>query len=259
MRVLFAGPSLHGVEPDLAGIIARPPARQGDIARAVLDGAGAIGLIDGYFDAVAAPWHKEILFALEQGVAMLGSSSMGALRAAECAAFGMRPIGVIARDYFNGTLDDDAAVAICHGPEELGYPPLTEPLVNVKPTLHRLRTLQLISEAEHTRLWDRACRLYFKDRSVEALFAADERPELLAAYGEHRINRKAEDALQLIAELKLCAAAPNQRRTEVQRSPFARQVLAEMLGEPARDKPEARSSLPPSHCISLILTPARGR
>ena len=233
MRVLFAGPSLHGVDPNLDGITALPPARQGDIARAVLDGAGAIGLVDGYFDAVAAPWHKEILFALERGVAMLGSSSMGALRAAECAAFGMRPIGVIARDYFNGTLDDDAAVAISHGPEELGYPPVSEPLVNVKPTLHRLRTLQLISEAEHVRLWDRACRLYFKDRSAETLFA-EAPPELLAAYDEHRINRKADDALQLIAELKLCPATPHQRRDEAQqRSPFARQVLAEMLGEPA--------------------------
>ena len=164
---------------------------------------------------------------------MLGSSSMGALRAAECAAFGMRPVGVIARDYFDGTLDDDAAVAISHGPEELGYPPVTEPLVNVKPTLLRLRTLQLISEAEHARLWDRASRLYFKDRSVEALFAPDERPEVLAAYSEHYINRKAEDALQLVDELKLCSATPNHRRDEVQRSPFAQQVLAEMLGAPA--------------------------
>lgn len=234
MRVLFAGPSLHGVEPDLTGIVSLPPARQGDIARAVLDGAGSIGLVDGYFDAVAAPWHKEILFALERGVTMLGASSMGALRAAECAAFGMRPIGVIARDYFNGTLDDDAAVAISHGPEELGYPPLSEPLVNVKPTLHRLRTLQLIDEQDHVRLWNRACRLYFKDRSVEAIFPAEERAELMAAYVAHRINRKADDALQLIDELKLCPEQPSQRRAELeQSSPFARQVLAEMLGETA--------------------------
>jgi hypothetical protein len=229
MRVLFAGPSLYGVEPDLTGITALPPARQGDIARAVLDGAGSIGLVDGYFDAVAAPWHKEILFALERGVTMLGASSMGALRAAECAAYGMRPVGVIARDYFNGTLDDDAAVAISHGPEELGYPPLTEPLVNVKPTLHRLRTLQLIDEQEHVRLWARACGLYFKDRSVEAMF---ESAELAAAYEAHRINRKADDALQLVDELRLCPEAPSARRDEPeQRSPFARQVLSEMLGE----------------------------
>ena len=112
MRVLFVGPSLYGETPDLTGITIRPPAKQGDIARAALDGARAIGLVDGFFDAVAAPWHKEILFALGRGVTMLGSSSMGALRGGECAAFGMLPIGEIARAYYTGTLDDDAAVAI---------------------------------------------------------------------------------------------------------------------------------------------------
>ncbi|WP_439601570.1 TfuA-like protein [Devosia sp.] len=229
MRVLFVGPSLYGETPDLAGLSVRSPARQGDVARAVLDGAGAIGLIDGFFDAVAAPWHKEILFALDRGVTMLGASSMGALRAAECAAFGMIPIGEIARQYHTGELDDDAAVAISHGPEELGYPPLTEPLVNVKPTLDRLRSLRLISEPEQLRIWDRACRLYFKDRSIEALLPAEERPEILAAYRRHRINRKAEDALLLVAELKTCSALATQHPVEPEPSFFSRHILPEML------------------------------
>jgi hypothetical protein len=231
MRVLFVGPSLYGETPDLTGITVRPPAKQGDIARAALDGAAAIGLVDGFFDAVAAPWHKEILFALGRGVTMLGSSSMGALRAAECAAFGMLPVGEIAQAYYTGALDDDAAVAISHGPEELGYPPLTEPLVNVKPTLDRLRHLQLISEPEHLRIWNRARRVYFKDRSIEALFPVEERPALRAAYREHRINRKAEDALLLIAELKACAAmAPPLPTEPPQPSFFSKHILPDMLG-----------------------------
>ncbi|KQU96585.1 TfuA-like protein [Devosia sp. Root105] len=231
MRVLFVGPSLYGETPDLADISVRPPAKQGDIAQAVLDGAEAIGLVDGFFDAVAAPWHKEILFALARGVTVLGSSSMGALRAAECAAFGMVPIGEIAQAYRSGALDDDAAVAISHGPEELGYPPLTEPLVNVKPTLDRLRHRQLISEAEQLRIWDRACRLYFKDRSLEALLPSEERREILAAYREHRVNRKAEDALLLIAELKRSTVRGNPPSVEPQHpSFFSRHILPGMLG-----------------------------
>lgn len=233
MRVLFIGPSLYGETPDLTGISVRSPARQGDIAKAVLEGAGAIGLVDGYFDAVAAPWHKEILFALARGVTMLGSSSMGALRAAECAAFGMIPVGAIAQEYCSGVLDDDAAVAISHGPEELGYPPLTEPLVNVKPTLDRLRSLQLISGAEHLRIWERACHLHFKDRSAEAMIPARERIDILAAYRQHRVNRKAQDALLLIAELKACAAAASRQPAEPQRpSFFSTHILSGMLGEP---------------------------
>ncbi len=52
-------------------------------------------------------------------------------------AFGMKPIGAIALAYASGALDDDAAVALSHGPAELGFPPVTEPLVNVEPTLQR--------------------------------------------------------------------------------------------------------------------------
>lgn len=231
MRVLFVGPSLYGETPDLTGISVRPPARQGDVAQAVLDGAEAIGLVDGFFDAVAAPWHKEILFALARGVTMLGSSSMGALRAAECAAFGMIPVGEIAQAYCSGALDDDAAVAISHGPEELGYPPLTEPLVNVKPTLDRLRQLGLISEAEQLRLWERACRLYFKDRSPEALVPPGERSAILAAYRQHRVNRKAEDALLLVAELRSCTA-PGKPLPAAPQHPsfFSRHILPGLVG-----------------------------
>lgn len=229
MRVLFIGPSLYGEAPDLAGISVRSPARQGDIARAVLDSAAAIGLVDGYFDAVAAPWHKEILFALSRGVTMLGASSMGALRAAECAAFGMRPVGGIAHDYYSGALDDDAAVAISHGPEELGFPPLTEPLVNVRPTLDRLLSLELISEPEHLSIWQRACQLHFKDRSVEAMIA-QERPDIRAAYRAHRVNRKAEDALLLISALKACPETFVPRPAEPERSSFfSSRILPGML------------------------------
>ncbi|WP_374621723.1 TfuA-like protein [Devosia sp.] len=203
MKILFAGPTLSGLTPDLDGITLRPPARLGDIADAVLEGAAAIGLVDGYFDAVAAPWHKEILYALASGVNLLGSSSMGALRAAECAAFGMRPIGAIALAYLSGALDDDAAVALCHGPAELGYPPLTEPLVTVAATLDHLLALGLVDAAEHGRLVLRAQHLNFRDRTVEALFAGAD-SAARTAYRLHRVDSKARDALQLIEALRQC-------------------------------------------------------
>src|SRR3569833_3338854 len=122
MRVLFAGPSLYGTTPDLTGIQLRGPAMQGDIAQAVLDGAGAIGLVDGYFDAVAAPWHKEILFALASGVTMLGASSMGALRAAEYTPNNKKPNNKNTHTNTKKTHKNNAAVALSHGPAELGFP-----------------------------------------------------------------------------------------------------------------------------------------
>ena len=230
MKVLFIGPSIASVSPDMSGLAVYPPAMQGDIARAVIAGATAIGLVDGYFDAVAAPWHKEILYALDSGVAMLGSSSMGALRAAECAAYGMIPIGGVANAYASGTLDDDAAVALTHGPAELGYPPLTEPMVDVVPTLEKLQALGLMTEVEHHDIRDHAAAIFFKDRTDAAIFSDPKHSALLAAYRAHRVNQKADDALLLIEALK---ALDNVRGPTTGLSPssslFARQVLPELL------------------------------
>jgi hypothetical protein len=63
--VVFLGPS----RPRADGRSAfpadyRPPVRQGDVYRAVMDGARVFGIVDGYFHDVPAVWHKEILRAL---------------------------------------------------------------------------------------------------------------------------------------------------------------------------------------------------
>ncbi len=124
MKVLFAGPSLYGADYNRSGLDVRPPARQGDLHRAVLDGATAIGLIDGVFGFVPSVWHKEILFALKAGVHVLGAASLGALRAAECADFGMEPVGTIALSYLDGERIEDGDVCLAHAPEEMAFMPL---------------------------------------------------------------------------------------------------------------------------------------
>src|SRR3954466_13321669 len=115
--VVFTGPSIPIAAAALiAPFDFRPPATQGDVTRAVWDGAGTIGLIDGYFENVPAIWHKEILFALSRGVHVFGAASMGALRAAELDAFGMRGIGCIYGWYAAQTIEADDEVALVHGP-----------------------------------------------------------------------------------------------------------------------------------------------
>ena len=72
MKVLFAGPSCANLLGNLranAAFELRGPAAYGDVARAVLDGANAIGIVDGRFEHTRSVWHKEILFALSKGVA----------------------------------------------------------------------------------------------------------------------------------------------------------------------------------------------
>src|SRR5262245_22511037 len=117
MIVIFAGPSLHGCHVELARKFElRGPATCGDVLAAVEEGATTIGLIDGVFESSLSVWHKEILFALASGVRVLGASSMGALRAAECAHFGMEGVGNIFEQYRSGARTRDADVALLHAP-----------------------------------------------------------------------------------------------------------------------------------------------
>src|SRR5215471_16759549 len=93
---LFVGPTLARTELGaLCEFICLPPAAQGDVYHLARSRPRAIGIIDGYFDGMPAVWHKEILWALTQGIHVFGSASMGALRAAELHEFGMRGIGRI--------------------------------------------------------------------------------------------------------------------------------------------------------------------
>ncbi len=99
---VFAGPTISRDEVRAAadaGIVCLPPVAQGDLYRIAQGRPGAIGIIDGYFEGALSVWHKEILWAMAEGIHVFGSASMGALRAAELHAFGMRGIGPIFEAY----------------------------------------------------------------------------------------------------------------------------------------------------------------
>jgi len=207
MKALFAGPSLYG---DIVGgriaaapeIVCRGPAAQGDVAAAVLDGATAIGLVDGRYEDVAAPWHKEILFALSEGVAVYGAASLGALRAVECAPFGMVGVGEIFASYLSGERVDDGDVAELHAPAELDYLPLTEALVNVEATIRRLAQRGAIAPELAAALATAARGSFFKRLTFEAIAARLGAPPAVAALlVANRVDQKRADALALVAQL----------------------------------------------------------
>ena len=205
MKIVFAGPSLYGADYDPGDVVVRGPAQMGDLERAIADGATAVGLIDGHYQQVGAVWHKEILLALSAGVAVYGAASMGALRAAECEPFGMVPVGDIARRYCSGALCDDADVALTNGPAELGFPPLTEAIVDVAATAAHLAGLGLATPAEAEAITAAARAIFFADRTVEAVFERLDHPraaELHGLYAAHRVSQKTRDALQLLELLK---------------------------------------------------------
>ena len=206
MKIVFAGPSIHGVSADFRGIALRPPAVQGDLLGAMREGANVLGLIDGAFEATASVWHKEILFALSEGVAVVGGASMGALRAAECAFFGMEAVGEIAQLLLSGECDDDALVAITHGPAELAYPPLTEALVDCEATIAEMAHTGAISLGDAERARQVARSMHYKIRTISNLADAvnpGNPLEFEVAYAKHRISIKTRDALAVIDRVRL--------------------------------------------------------
>lgn len=93
--LVFLGPTLRlpDAQRTLDAIYLQPVS-QGDIILAAhAFRPKAMVLIDGLFEDRPAVRHKEILWALSQGIVMIGAASMGALRAAELHPFGMIGVG----------------------------------------------------------------------------------------------------------------------------------------------------------------------
>ncbi|MQY46497.1 antibiotic resistance protein [Rhizobiales bacterium RZME27] len=208
MRVAFVGPSLPNAA-DLVPVTTtiRPPAGLGDVARAVDEGASAICLIDGYFEDRAPVRHKEILFALSQDVAVLGAASMGALRAAECAPFGMRGLGRIYQSYIDGTTDDDADVALLHAPVEFGYAPITIPFVNIRATLQALVSSSECTQSEAVQVGERLRSVFYKQRTWKRL-EREVGSDFAGSIRRFYVDQKRLDALEALAALGRDIGAP---------------------------------------------------
>ncbi|MGH6943971.1 MAG: TfuA-like protein, partial [Geminicoccaceae bacterium] len=167
---VFVGPTLSQADVQSVGdAVCLPPAAQGDVFRALAMRPRAIGIVDGYFEGVPSVWHKEILFAMAEGVHVFGSASMGALRAAELHAFGMQGVGRIFEAYRDGVLEDDDEVAVLHGPPEAGFVALSEPMVNIRATLERARQEGLVGHETCEALIARAKATFYQERGFDAL------------------------------------------------------------------------------------------
>lgn len=168
--IVFAGPSLPpACRPSDPRFAWRPPLRQGELYRAAVARPAIIGVVDGYFEVTPTVWHKEILWAMAEGIHVYGSASIGALRAAELHSFGMVGIGRVFRDYRDGILCDDDEVALLHGPDELGYPPLTEAMVNIRATLEKAAAEGVLDPPSAALLADIGKRLFYKERGWDAI------------------------------------------------------------------------------------------
>jgi hypothetical protein len=205
--VIFAGPSLHGYRDLIpVGIDVRAPAGRGDVISALRQGARRIGLIDGYFGDRPSVWHKEILLAIAEGVAVFGAASMGALRAAECSAHGMIGVGEVFADFSKGRRTADADVAVLHAPEELGFAPLTVALVDAEDAIGWMEANRRLTHSEAELAGFAARDLNFRDRTWTAIRVAAGLSRSLDDVVESSLRDigplvKTRDALQLVTRM----------------------------------------------------------
>lgn len=169
--VVFLGPTLPREEArKYLNATYLPPSEQGSIVRAMLTlDCRVIVLIDGAFASVPAVRHKEILWALSRGVVVYGASSMGAIRAAELAGFGMYGHGYIYRRFRRVPLIDDDEVAVAMTPAELGSRPIGEALINIRLTLRRAERCGILPPTTRQFLERTAQSMHYLERSYPRL------------------------------------------------------------------------------------------
>ena len=176
---VFLGPTLALAEARarLPGATFLPPAAQGDVHAACAGKPWALVIVDGVFDQRLAVWHKEILWALAQGIRVYGAASMGALRAAELAAFGMIGVGEVFQGFAGGALEDDDEVAVAvaadgGGGEAGRHRATSEAMVNVRATLARAVAEGAIAAVDGEALVGVGKRLFYPERSLAAILAS---------------------------------------------------------------------------------------
>lgn len=208
--LVYVGPTLAAAEAQklLPGAQILPPAAVGDILRASKQRIARIAIIDGYFERMAAVWHKEILVALERGIEVWGAASMGALRAAELAPFGMRGVGVIYDWYKRGQVTADDEVAVAHLPAEYGYRATSDALVNIR------YSLACYKPGGAAALLERAQSTFYRERSWVKLGVA-----------KPLVDLKADDARLLLRKMR-SEHKPSRRKIAVPRTWALRQLEA---------------------------------
>ncbi|MFI0977633.1 TfuA-like protein [Streptomyces sp. NPDC021093] len=215
---LFLGPTLPAFDGP-ADIRILPPIVAGDLLRLPLREGDVVGIVDGYFHQQLSVRHKEILAVMERGVRVLGSSSMGALRAAELDVFGMHGVGQVYEDYRAGRIDGDDEVALRHGPPESGYRAMSVPLVNMRETLaaaHRngiccRETADRIIDALHSIPYAQRTYRLLPALADEVACSKQELAEIEAHCVHNPVDVKRADALELITRMRQPEREPDRR------------------------------------------------
>ena len=227
---VFLGPSLDRATAErILPANYYPPVRMGDIYRLTTCGVRLIVIIDGVFHGTTPVWQREIVAALNNGITVVGASSMGALRAIELERAGMVGLGTIVGWYRSGVIEGDDEVALQHADEEFGYRALSEPLVNMRWNLSRAEDAGVISTSERVSLIAEMQGLDYGRRAYPVMFES-------TAFGRLPLASRA--ALRAF----LFTHAENLKQRDAERAlAWCAERLPQLLDPPARPRYEGRT------------------
>lgn len=228
--VVYLGPSLplEDARAILPGALFREPVRRGDLYRDRHAGESFFVMIDGLFQNELAISPRETIDVLQDGARVLGASSMGALRAAECWPAGMQGVGVIYRMFRQRRLhSDDEVAVICHPGD--AYRSLTVALVDVRWALRQAERAGMISTSQAANAVRLAAEMFYEERSWPLIFRAAgiSDPQPLAFCRGMSLKRN--DGLRALR--KAAQMRPENRRT-VSQAAVARRIASYGQGVP---------------------------
>jgi hypothetical protein len=204
--VVTAGPTI-GVD-DIRAVVPNaevvPPISFGQAFGYGLRAGDTLLIVDGLFFQHPSVRHKELLTLIDNGVRVVGSSSMGALRAAELHPFGMEGYGWVFEAYRDGVLEADDEVGMVHGDPEDGYPVFVDALVNIRQTVARAVQSGVMSPPLADRLIETARSTPFTMRTWNRLLDAVGVPESRSLAGQLRLLKvdiKHADAVLALHEI----------------------------------------------------------
>jgi len=192
--VIFLGPTLDAAAARrVLDAEYLPPIKRGDLAKLGF-GVKNVGIIDGEFFQSLAVSPREVLAVLDRGIKVYGSSSMGALRAAETYQYGMIGVGKIFEWYRDGEIDADDEVAVTYDP--VTYRTSSVPLVNVRFCLKSAVSEGVVEQSKAYEIIDAVEALYFPSRSYQVVTQLC--PQLEGYIQQRHPDQKRDDALLLL-------------------------------------------------------------
>lgn len=170
--LVYLGPSApaEDILKILPDAVIRPPVRRGDLYRDRMLRFSVFLILDGVFAQEDAISPREVVDVLEDGAAVLGAASMGALRAVDCGPAGAEGAGLVHRLFQREVVSSEDEVAVIFQPER-PYPSASLSLIHIRVALRRAVRAGLMARPTAQKLVAAAQALHFSRRSWRAIAA----------------------------------------------------------------------------------------